>query len=202
MPPCAERARLYRLLARPLHQSGQEDWDDLCSGSWAGEVQAALEALGIPLTAPRELCPRTVEQAEREHYQAFVAPGRSLKPIESVHKPWTTDPEAELPIAHQKGWLGGDPSAHLQTLYESCGIGIPDELAHAPDHLALELEVMALLIEQGTPESASLFRSQHLDWVQEFAAEAAGAEVSAFYRALAALTAAFIAADGQGAPAR
>lgn len=189
------RARVYNLLAKPLYPPGAELWQAIGSGTWAAETAEALGALGLGFEVPAGLGAGSPEQAERDYSRAFLEPGHPLKPIESIYKPWTSDPGAELPMAREKGWLGGDSAAHLQAVYDSLGIEIPADLAHAPDHLALELEFMALLVEQGTPESQALFRAQHLDWVGELAADAQRPEVPPLYRALLSLIARFVVLD-------
>lgn len=189
------RARVYNLLAAPLYQPASEPWQTIDSGAWAAELAQALDAVGVGLTVPPDLGARGKEQVERDYNHALMEPGHPLTPIESVYKPWTSDPDAELPMAHAKGWLGGDPAAHLRAVYASLGIAIPAELAHAPDHLALELAFMGLLAEQGTPENQTLFRTQHLDWVEELAADAQRPEVPPFYQSLLSLIARFVAVD-------
>lgn len=169
------QADLYALLALPLTPPDPEAWAPLCSGEWT-------EALaGFGLAAPSA---RPYPIAAEEYRQAFLEPGHRLIPVESYYKPWTTLPDAAMPLAGQKGWLGGDPAVHLRALYDSLGVTVPSHFAYAPDHLALELEFLSLLLEQGGVEQAALFRSQHLDWVGDLAADAARHGVPAFYRDL------------------
>jgi TorA maturation chaperone TorD len=75
------------------------------------------------------------------------------------------------------------------------GIDIPPELAHAPDHLALELSFMALLAESGSTDQQEQFRRQHLDWVAELSAVAGRRDASPACKALLALIAAVVASD-------
>lgn len=117
------------------------------------------------------------------YYYTFVDPdGPRLQVVESVYKEWTTDPDTHLPLAGQKGWLGGDAAAHLRDLYDRLGLAVPPGLAHAPDHLALELTLLGLLLEHGTPALRATFRRQHLDWLGELHARAAALGVPAVYR--------------------
>ncbi|MFZ5815562.1 MAG: TorD/DmsD family molecular chaperone [Bacillota bacterium] len=189
------RARLYALLALPLYAPDAESWEPVCAGDWSREIEAVLRALGLDLAVPPSLGPRPCHQAVAEYREALAAPGHPVRPVESLYKPWTTDPSAGLPIAAEKGWLGGDPAAHLRALYAELGVELPPGLAHAPDHLALELELMAWLVEEGTPEQQELFRRQHLDWLWELAADAKKRGAPRFYQDLLELTAAFVSQD-------
>lgn len=164
-------AELYRLLAARLWPD-DATWEAVACGDWAAEVARLLDLLALPAAVPPSLWACRRPEAEAEHFQAMVGPGCAVRPVESLFKPWTDDPTAELSFAREKGWLGGDPAAHLRELYLSLGIEIPPELAHAPDHLALELSLMGLLFEFGTAQQREQFRLQHLDWVAELSAEA------------------------------
>lgn len=188
------RARMYALLAQPL-LAPDEDSRRICSGQWAAEVKQTLQELGTGLEVPPSLGARSCRRANQEYLDALAAPGHPVRPVESIHKIWTTDPTACLPIAHERGWLGGDAAAHLRALYAAMQITIPPDFQHAPDHLALELEFMSLLVEQGTPEQQALFRTQHLDWLGDLADDARGRGAPLFYQDLLELTAAFVSLD-------
>lgn len=136
----AARSAVYGLLAAPLHNPGPDQAAAVAAGEWAAELSGALSRLGVGWRPPLPLPPEELAEA---YYQAFGRPRGALRPIESVYKPWTSDPTAELALARSRGWLGGDPAAHLRDLYQAVGITTPRALAHAPDHLALELEFMA-----------------------------------------------------------
>ena len=186
------RSAVYNLLALPLTPPEPAAWAPICTGEWASALAAALRGQGAGLNLPPTLGARPFAVAEMEYHRAFQPPCL-LHPIESVHKPWTTQPDAALPIARQKGWLGGDAAAHLRSLFAAAGVSIP--AGWEPDHLALELELMGLLLESGANEQAELFRAQHLDWLEELAAEARRPEVPAFYCDLVELIAAWVKAD-------
>lgn len=188
----AARSAVYGLLAAPLHNPGPDQAAAVAAGEWAAELSGALSRLGVGWRPPLPLPPEELAEA---YYQAFGRPRGALRPIESVYKPWTSDPTAELALARSRGWLGGDPAAHLRDLYQAVGITTPRALAHAPDHLALELEFMAVLVEHGTVAQQRLFLQQHLDWLPDLVAAAEALAVPAFYRDLLNLTAGFVGWD-------
>ncbi|HEY3368021.1 MAG TPA: molecular chaperone TorD family protein [Symbiobacteriaceae bacterium] len=188
------RAQLYSLLAARLYQPDDAAWQAICSGKWAGAVRTSLAALELSLAVPLSLgaCPE--DAARRDYWRAFLDPARRVRPVESLFKVWTQDPTAELPLAGEKGWLGGDPAAHLLSLYTALGIAIPPELGYAPDHLALELEFMGLLVRHGTPEQQEQFRRQHLDWLPDLVEDARRREAPPSYIDLLTLVSAAVAA--------
>lgn len=169
MERTAVRAEVYRLLAGRLFDP---DWDQICSGEWAEQLTRLLSHLDVSLVVPASLGACTPEAAQANHAAGFAEPKAPIRPVESLYKPWSTAPDVALPIARETGWLGGDSAAHMKHLFTSLGVQLPRELEHAPDHLVLELEFMAMLLEQGTPEQAALFRSQHLDWIADLLAAA------------------------------
>lgn len=169
-----DRAERLYLLASLLHDSDLS----VCAEAVAG--------LGLPTTAEGLLA---------AYRRTCVDPdGPRLQPVESLYKPWTTAPDAALPIARQKGWLGGDAAAHLATLYGALGLEVPPGLSHAPDHLALELTYYGLMLEHGTPEMQATFRSQHLDWLGDLQERARELDVPAVYRHILRLCAEAVAA--------
>ena len=172
-------AALCGHLAIPLYGPLSPWWHDVKAGTWTEELAEHFRI------THRDLKFASPEEGDQAFLETFAVPGHPLTCIESVHKPWTADPQATLAFAHEKGWLGGDSASHMRDLFGLAGLAIPPELAHAPDHLALELELLGLLAEQGDPESVDLFIAQHLDWVPNLAAAAASkGGVAPFYRAL------------------
>ena len=86
--------------------------------------------------------------ATAAYRQSFVFPVHSrVLPVESVYRRWTSDASAEVPFAAEKGLLLSDHALHMKDLYEAFGISLPTEYESMPDHLCLELEFAALLLE-------------------------------------------------------
>jgi TorA maturation chaperone TorD len=157
----------------------------VASGSFAEAVDRCLADAGCPLVSPEAF---TVSDPavdlSRAYWHWFEDPlGPRVHLVESVYTPWTRAPNPALPFARERGWLGGDSAEHLADLYRTLGLAVPEEWAHAPDHLALELEFLALLIEHGTPAQEDQFLRQHLSWLPDLVGGAEAAGVDGFYGA-------------------
>ena len=134
--------------------------------------------------------------ATAAYRQSFVFPVHSrVLPVESIYRRWTTDASAEVPFAAEKGLLLSDHALHMKDLYEAFGISLPAEYESMPDHLCLELEFAALLLEQPQEEKYALFLAEHLDWLDDLVAEAEQKAVPDYYRQLIKLTAQFLAQE-------
>ena len=134
--------------------------------------------------------------ATAAYRQSFVFPVHSrVLPVESVYRRWTSDASAEVPFAAEKGLLLSDHALHMKDLYEAFGISLPTEYESMPDHLCLELEFAALLLEHHQEEKYALFLAEHLDWLDDLIDEAEQKELPDYYRQLIILTAQFLAQE-------
>jgi len=167
------KAELYRFFAEFFKPPEENFYREFTSPRYSEELSRLLHEAGYATTVPnlRELWPSFEEFAEdyRRAVSGTVHP--YAPPVESIYKPWTEDPEAEVPMAGQKGYFYGDPALHMRHLYDELGITLPSEYAGMPDHLTLELEFLALLFETGEPEAARLFIREHLNWLGDFRTE-------------------------------
>ncbi len=128
--------------------------------------------------------------------QSFLLPIPSrVVPVESIYRRWTVDSSAEVPFAAEKGLLLSDHGLHMKALYASFGIMIPVEFQSMPDHLCLELEFAALLLEQQAEEQHRLFLAEHLNWLYELADDAEDQAIPTYYLQLIKLTAQFLALE-------
>ena len=134
--------------------------------------------------------------ASAAYRQSFVFPVHArVLPVESVYRRWTSDASAEVPFAAEKGLLLSDHALHMKDLYEAFGISLPTEYESMPDHLCLELEFAALLLEHHQEEKYALFLAEHLDWLDDLVAEVEQKELPDYYRQLIRLTAQFLAQE-------
>jgi TorA maturation chaperone TorD len=88
-----------------------------------------------------------------------------------------------------EGLLMGPPAQEMASRLEAAGLGLGEESTEPPDHLAVELEYLVLLLEEGWPHDdpallaeASDFAGRFmLPWVEGFSARLAGETGSRFY---------------------
>ena len=163
-------------------------------------LEQSLQELNYPL--PRKLYEDwpallpDLSTATASYRQSFMFPVHSrVLPVESVYRRWTSDASAEVPFAAEKGLLLSDHALHMKDLYEAFGISLPTEYESMPDHLCLELEFAALLLEHQETEKFALFLTEHLDWLEDLVAEAEQKEIPDYYLQLIKLTAQFLAQE-------
>jgi TorA maturation chaperone TorD len=166
----------------------------VASGALRDFLGAACQALKIHapallagLTTCREE-PPALAQAYRRLFEGPLPP--YVVPVESVYKRWTTDPACRLSMAGDTGYLMGDPAMDMIARYRARRMRIPDRYVSMPDHIALELEYLAILFTDGDAAAPREFVARHLDWARDLAREireAPGAD--RFYVAVSEITA-------------
>lgn len=125
---------------------------------------------------------RLLAEMKEEYLRLFQDPAlKDLWWVESAHKPWTNDPECRLSIAREKGLVMGDSALHMLDLYQSLGIEIPEGFNGFPDHIVLELEFLAILLESPSEEGVRIFIKDHLDWTSKMVKQGTTCCPSAFY---------------------
>ena len=189
------RSEVYLLLSEAYKEPSaqfvaeQSDIVKFLSGAFA-ELEYDLPCLlyeNWPALAP------DISSAVAAHRRSFLFPVQSrIVPVESVYRRWTCDATAEVPFAGEKGLLMSDHALHMNTLYASYGITIPPGYRAMPDHICLELEFAAFLLEKKETGRYFLFLKEHLDWLDELATDAEKQDLPAYYRQVVKLTAQFL----------
>ncbi len=189
------RRDLYHAFSELLKEPANETIQEL--PDIVAFVAEAFSVLNCP--APPELLQDwPVPAAElaaltKAYCQSFYSPSETrVLPLESVYRPWTNDQSATMPGAHDRGYLLSDAAVHMLALYDIYGLTLPESYHASPDHLCLQLEFAAHLIDLGQEDRLQIFLAEHLDWVQELSADAAKAPIAPFYRRVIALTARFL----------
>mgnify|MGYP002230177965 CR=1 FL=1 len=127
------------------------------AGRACGGRRSAARALSLP-TWP----------ARSSFQNELLVPGMPLAamPVESLYKAWST--QQGNAFGATRGLYLGDPARHLSQVYRELAIEVPAEFASMPDHLTLELELLALLLDAGNGEAARQLAADHLDWLCEY----------------------------------
>lgn len=201
-PPAlnALRAEIYRILSECYKEPSVEFAADVARGYLNQELSKHLTRLGIVLSLEGLKIESDAEEVFRilkeQYYPLFMGPFPPfVLPVESVHKAWARGGTTPLLSPDVRGMLMGDPAVDILRRYEASGIEIPKEFKDMPDHLALLLEYMAFLCENGTPAEQERFAREHLDWVPELHRSVHACSESRFYRAVADTTDAVVACE-------
>ncbi|MEG6586465.1 TorD/DmsD family molecular chaperone [Dendrosporobacter sp. 1207_IL3150] len=132
-------------------------------------------------------------ELKQSYTESFQYPNTNrIVPVESIYRQWTYDKGAEVAFAKEKGYLMSDAALHMQALYTEFGIEIPDEYVIMPDHICLELEFAALLLEHNAEDSYAVFISEHLTWLKEMSEDAQKKRIPKFYQEVIAVLSQFV----------
>jgi len=196
---CAARADLARLLAACYYEPGPEFAEErvfdamrAAATTFDPDLAAAAGRLGAAFAGERP------DDLLVDYTRLFLGPADTrAKPYGSV---WLDD---DAPL------MGDSTMAVLQH-YEDAGFEVDDGFRDLPDHVAVELKFLHVLLlrlaeaaargDEATLRGADTMRrrflAEHLGaWVGPFATALRGGAESAFYRELASLTERFVAME-------
>lgn len=122
-----------------------------------------------------------LEDLSRLYIDSFIISGPyRLVPVESLYKKWTEE-KSNLSFASSSGYLMGDSAVHMNFIFKKLYITIPEQFQLMPDHLILQLELLALLEEASNIDFLNEFIFEHLDWTHLLLEECAKKNWSGFY---------------------
>lgn len=149
----------------------EAEYGDVSQNAAWRDVREAAEALAC-------------DNAERERWvSAFSLPTWSVRstlqnevllpgmplaalPVESLYKHWSSAPGASF--GAQRGLYLGDPARHIQAVYASLELEVPERYAATPDHLSLLLDLLVLFLESGNVQAAADLVADHFDWLGDY----------------------------------
>ncbi|MCI8469004.1 MAG: molecular chaperone TorD family protein [Eggerthellaceae bacterium] len=105
----------------------------------------------------------------------------SAVPVESLYRPEVpTDPATP-----RGGAYLGEAALYVRDVIAGLGLEVPADLTACPDHLSLELDLVAVLLRSGMDEAARAFVAERFGWLTAYRTRllALGDEAS-FYLAL------------------
>ena len=153
-------------LVHDLEQNELREWLNVYVEAWGADRQLLAPFLRQPDADD------FLSGLQREYMHLFDPNEEDkISLVESTYKRWTADKTCGMIFAASKGLLMGDCAAHMLDLYRELSIEIPQEFRGMPDHLALELEFLALLYQSGSKEQIEEFIADHLDWVPDLERE-------------------------------
>ncbi|WP_378953963.1 molecular chaperone [Pelosinus sp. sgz500959] len=189
------RINIYQILSEALKEPQEEFGEE--QQDIVDFLQSAFEALQYPIDSENyQLWPnlaKDINGLRNDYRLSFLYPAvKRVLPIESIYRQWTLDETAEVPFAKEKGHLMSDFALHMQALYDQYQLSIPQEYSSMPDHLCLELEFFAFLLENESIELQKVFMNEHLNWVDELYQDAVKQDIPLFYRQVIQVTAEFL----------
>ena len=170
-----EYDEMFTVLSMCFAPVGQDEWKQLVDGPlWSDFLDAARrglqddDALGEP-TSPiarvRSRCPLQEFLSAGEVKALFTPPTydekrlfaarhftgglpESAVPAESLYTTWSNG-SLPSPFSKAEGMYQGDSARYMRDLVERMGMRVPPEFSACPDHLALELDLAAVLLRRG-----------------------------------------------------
>ena len=170
-----EYDEMFTVLSMCFAPVGQDEWKQLIDGPlWSDFLDAARrglqddDALGEP-TSPiarvRSRCPLQEFLSAGEVKALFTPPTydekrlfaarhftgglpESAVPAESLYTTWSNG-SLPSPFSKAEGMYQGDSARYMRDLVERMGMRVPPEFSACPDHLALELDLAAVLLRSG-----------------------------------------------------
>ena len=72
------------------------------------------------------------------------------------------------PFSKAEGMYQGDSARYMRDLVERMGMRVPPEFSACPDHLALELDLAAVLLRSGMRDAARQFVLERFSWLTAY----------------------------------
>lgn len=178
-------------------------WNDFLDGARRLlQDDCALGSTVTPLARMHKRCPLQEFVSNEEVKALFLPPTyeekclfaarhftgglpESALPIESLYTVWSSSPSAETPFSHAKGFYFGDAAQYMSSLVEALGLQVPEMFSGCPDHLALQLDLIAVMLRSGRADEARMFLVERFDWLTAYRLRLLSLGDDAwFYRAL------------------
>lgn len=222
-----EDAAVFSTLAQCFGPVGEDEWNELTDGAqWpeflAGarrllQDESPLGAEERPVSGMRARLPLQEFLSARELSALFAPPSYREKhgfaarhftgglpdsavPVESLYRP----ARPAGPGEPAGGGYLGDAARYVRDVADGLGLEVPAAFAACPDHLALELDLVAVLLRSGMEGPALAFLTERFGWLTAYRTRLIGlGEDASFYLGLIDLIMGIVAQQGaleEGAP--
>ena len=199
-----EDAAVFSTLAQCFGPVGEDEWNELTESAQGSDFLAGarrllqdnrpLGAEGQRLSDLRARLPLQEFLSARELSALFAPPSYQEKsdfaarhftgglpdsavPVESLHRPaHPTDPG----VPAGGGYLG-DAALYVRDVTDGLGLEVPPAFAACPDHLALELDLVAVLLRSGMEGPALAFLAERFGWLTAYRARLLGLDEDASF---------------------
>lgn len=188
-----EDAAVFSTLAQCFGPVGEDEWAELTdSAQWSDFLAGArrlvqddrpLGTESRPTLGLRARLPLQEFLSGRELSALFAPPGYQEKsefaarhftgglpdsavPVESLYQPAYPD----RPGVPAGGGYLGDAALYVRDVVDDLGLEVPPAFAACPDHLALELDLVAVLLRSGMEAPALAFLAERFGWLTAYRA--------------------------------
>lgn len=189
-----EYDEMFTVLSMCFAPVGKDEWRRLTEGPlWSDFLDAARRGLqddgtfgepASPIARAKTRCPLQEFLSAGEVNALFTPPSYDEKrlfaarhftgglpgsavPVESLYTAWSKG-SLPSPFSKAEGMYQGDSARYLRDLVERMGMEVPPEFSACPDHLALELDLIAVMLRSGMREEALLFVRERLSWLTSY----------------------------------
>lgn len=191
-----EYDELFRVLSTCFAPVEKKEWEQLTAGAmWTDFLDATRRILqddgtfGAPKSPIARVratshCPLQEFLSAGEVKALFAPPTHEEKqqfaarhftgglpdsamPVESLYVSWSQG-TADSPFSRVEGMYCSDAARYMKELIERMGMQVPGEFAAYPDHLALELDLVAVMICSGMQDNAREFLAERFAWLTAY----------------------------------
>ena len=187
---------VFSTASRCFAPASRDEWRALTQGrSWQDfldtarrllQESAALGEEGVPADRVRFAAPLQDCLEDGELDALFAPPSwdekrsfdarhftgglpASAPPIESLYRLPDGSYAASAPDdGSLPGSYDGEPARYMRALIERMGFALPPAFSDRPDHLALELDLLAIMLDGGLVRQARCFLGERLAWLPAF----------------------------------
>ncbi len=190
-----EDEAVFSVLSKCFAPVERAEWEHIVQGAaWSDfldgirrllQDEGALGMTSAPLTRVRKRCPLQEFLSAGEVNALFSPPTfeekgmfaarhftgglpESVVPVESLYAVWSVNPRAETPFPQAKGLYCGDTARYMGALVDSLGLQVPHAFASYPDHVSLELDLVAVLLRSGMHDEACRFFVERFEWLTAY----------------------------------
>lgn len=187
-----EDAAVFSVLSKCFAPVDEGEWDQITEpAAWSDFLDGVRRLLqddrefgfeSSPIMRARKRCPLQEFLSAGEVDTLFCPPSyeekrlfsarhftgglpESAMPVESLYASWSPSRTDQTTFSHIQGLYLSDVAHYMCSLADMLGCEVPPMFSGYPDHLCLELDLMAVMLRSGMSDEARLFLVERFAWV-------------------------------------